>query len=480
MVHPRVRLRAGVDEPHRPRRDADARGLRRLRRKCAGAGNSGDRLGACRPRAAIRRSSMPECTTSGRCSALPACPYADVVHTAVRSLGLSEVAEFNPDEKIIEDLLAPERPLASITLQGFADETSRDSTAPGGGSVAALAGALGAALAAMVANLPHPKEDFSGVRDELEAIAVRGQELKQAMLDAIDDDTWAFQKVMEANKAPEEDSRGGSTRGHDRRRSGATEGHRDVPRDRRPVPAGPGGRHGGLGIGCRRRRHHGPICSRRRSDERAHQPPGHGGRRRGRRHAGAGRRRPREHRGRSSRLVPRSGGDWGGSGGRPILQEARSNGHHTASCWRRIVVPFYFALGAVLKLMDTSATHLPAALVKWVGAFDINLMYVFRLSIAGELAVAGVMVLVPRLARPVGLFLLGVFLPILIGDLALGASSCGCFGAVQVPPWVTLVIDGGLFLGLWWFGRQAPSLALKKSCRHCRSYWPDCGWWPAS
>ena len=67
-----------------------------------------------------------------------------------------------------------------------------------------MAGALGAALAAMVANLPHPKAAFAGVRDELEAIAVRGQELKQAMLDAIDDDTWAFQKVMEASKAPPE------------------------------------------------------------------------------------------------------------------------------------------------------------------------------------------------------------------------------------------------------------------------------------
>jgi formiminotetrahydrofolate cyclodeaminase len=70
--------------------------------------------------------------------------------------------------------------------------------------VAALAGALGAALAAMVANLPHPKSAFAEVRDELEAIAVRGQELKQAMLDAIDDDTWAFQKVMEAGKAPKD------------------------------------------------------------------------------------------------------------------------------------------------------------------------------------------------------------------------------------------------------------------------------------
>lgn len=127
-------------------------------------------------------------------------PEADLVHAAVRSLGLAEVAPFDPAEKVIENILAPERPLASMTLQAFADETSRDSAAPGGGSVAALTGALGAALAAMVANLPHPKSDFEGVRDELEEIAVRAQELKQQLLDAIDADTWAFQALMEAGK----------------------------------------------------------------------------------------------------------------------------------------------------------------------------------------------------------------------------------------------------------------------------------------
>lgn len=132
-------------------------------------------------------------------------PESDIVHTALRSLGLSEVAAFDPTEKIIEDILAPERPLAAMTLQEFSDETSRDSAAPGGGSVAALAGALGAALAAMVANLPHPKSDFEGVRDELESVAVRAQELKQQLLDAIDADTWAFQAVMEANRATGED-----------------------------------------------------------------------------------------------------------------------------------------------------------------------------------------------------------------------------------------------------------------------------------
>ena len=127
-------------------------------------------------------------------------PESDVIHAAVRSLGLNEVSEFSAGEKIIEEVLAPERPLANMSLQAFADETSRDSTAPGGGSVAALAGALAASLAAMVANLPHPKAGFAKVRGELEEVAVRGQELKQQLLDAIDEDTWSFQRLMDANR----------------------------------------------------------------------------------------------------------------------------------------------------------------------------------------------------------------------------------------------------------------------------------------
>jgi len=135
----------------------------------------------------------------------PGIPETDVVHTAVRTLGLNEVSSFEPSEKIIEDILAPERPLASLTVQGFADETSRDSAAPGGGSVAALAAAMAASLAAMVANLAHPKSAYAGVRDQLEEIAVRGQELKQRLLEAIDEDTWAFQQLMEASKSEDSD-----------------------------------------------------------------------------------------------------------------------------------------------------------------------------------------------------------------------------------------------------------------------------------
>jgi len=158
---------------------------------------TGSELVGLIPRQAILDAGRHYLSRMGRS---PGAPQTDIVQAAALSLGLSEVSAFDPKEKIIEDILAPERPLASMTLQGFTDETSRDSTAPGGGSVAALAGALAAALAAMVANLPHPKIAFDGVRSDLEEVAVRAQELKQQLLDAIDGDTWAFQALMDAGK----------------------------------------------------------------------------------------------------------------------------------------------------------------------------------------------------------------------------------------------------------------------------------------
>jgi hypothetical protein len=126
----------------------------------------------------------------------------------------------------------------------------------------------------------------------------------------------------------------------------------------------------------------------------------------------------------------------------------------------RVLVPLWLTTGAVLKLMDLSPTHLPAALIKWCGALGIDLMFVLRFSIAAELIVAGVMVLLPPVARWIGIALLTTFVPVLIGDLMLGASSCGCFGAVKVSPWVTLVMDVTFLLGLLILGRREPRLAM--------------------
>ncbi len=167
------------------------------RARARGMRVTGSELVGLIPRQAILAAGRHYLARMGRSTGVP---EADVVHAAVRSLGLNEVAPFDPKKKVIEYILAEDRPLASMTLQEFADETSRDSAAPGGGSVAALAGALGASLAAMVANLPHPKSAFAPVREGLEAIAVEAQELKQRLLDAIDDDTAAFNRLMEANR----------------------------------------------------------------------------------------------------------------------------------------------------------------------------------------------------------------------------------------------------------------------------------------
>jgi glutamate formiminotransferase/formiminotetrahydrofolate cyclodeaminase len=129
-------------------------------------------------------------------------PEGALIHVAMRTLGLSEVKAFDPAERIIEHRLGDPGRLASMTLRGFADELSTDSPAPGGGSVAALAGALGAALAAMVANLSHAKKGFEGSLDRLDGIAVRGQEIKDRLLAAVDADTTAFDHLLEAMRLP--------------------------------------------------------------------------------------------------------------------------------------------------------------------------------------------------------------------------------------------------------------------------------------
>ncbi len=126
----------------------------------------------------------------------------------------------------------------------------------------------------------------------------------------------------------------------------------------------------------------------------------------------------------------------------------------------RVIVPLWLFVGAVLKLGDLSPSHLPASIIKWAGGLGLDLMFMLRFSIAAELIVVGVMVLLPPLARWTGIVMLASFMPVLIGDLALGASSCGCFGAVAMSPWITLVTDVTFFLGLLLFGRREPRLAL--------------------
>ena len=128
-------------------------------------------------------------------------PVPDLMETAIQSMGLRDVAPFEAGEKVLAMPLI-DGPLVNRTTFDFVDEVSRDTPAPGGGSVAALAGALGGALAAMVANLSVGKGEFSDRYDELCSIAERGQAVKDALLRGVDADTSAFDKVLDAMRMP--------------------------------------------------------------------------------------------------------------------------------------------------------------------------------------------------------------------------------------------------------------------------------------
>ncbi len=129
---------------------------------------------------------------------------ADLITIAVKSLGLEELAPFRPEERIVEYRLrdAAARPLVGMSMRGFVDETASESPAPGGGSVAALVGALGAALGTMVANLSAHKRGWDERWEEFSRWAERGQALKDELLDLVDDDTAAFNRVMSALSLP--------------------------------------------------------------------------------------------------------------------------------------------------------------------------------------------------------------------------------------------------------------------------------------
>ena len=131
-------------------------------------------------------------------------PDAEIIHIAVKSLGLDELAPFKPAERIIEYRLRPVEGgrLARMTLLQFANATAAESAAPGGGSTAALLGALGAALGTMVANLSAHKRGWDERWEEFSRWAERGQELKEELLHLVDADTAAYERVMAAIALP--------------------------------------------------------------------------------------------------------------------------------------------------------------------------------------------------------------------------------------------------------------------------------------
>ncbi|TET67912.1 MAG: glutamate formimidoyltransferase, partial [Candidatus Aminicenantes bacterium] len=133
----------------------------------------------------------------------PGIPEEELIKTAVLSLGLNDVAPFDPQKKIIEyQFKEVENSLVDLNLREFINELSVDSPAPGGGSTAALCGALSAALSSMVSNLTVGKKGYEGVQKKVKKIAEAAQALKDNFLRDVDSDTIAFNKVMEAFKMP--------------------------------------------------------------------------------------------------------------------------------------------------------------------------------------------------------------------------------------------------------------------------------------
>jgi len=128
----------------------------------------------------------------------------ELVRMAIVSMGLSELAPFKPEERIIEYLLKDKASskLAAMSLTDFADETASESPAPGGGSISAYIGALGASLATMVANLSSHKKGWDNQWREFSDWAEKGQQYKDELIRLVDLDTAAFNKIMEAFNLP--------------------------------------------------------------------------------------------------------------------------------------------------------------------------------------------------------------------------------------------------------------------------------------
>ena len=127
----------------------------------------------------------------------------EMIHIAVKSLGLDDLAEFDPRKKIIEYVMKDKTDsLISMNLRQFANETASESAAPGGGSISAYVGSLGIALGTMVSNLSANKRGWDGKIPYYAGIGEQGQALKDRLLELVDKDTDAFNQIMNAIKMP--------------------------------------------------------------------------------------------------------------------------------------------------------------------------------------------------------------------------------------------------------------------------------------
>jgi glutamate formiminotransferase/formiminotetrahydrofolate cyclodeaminase len=129
-------------------------------------------------------------------------PIRDILNTAVQSLGINDVSEFKIEERVLGLPKNLDDALVEMKVTDFVDEVSRESPAPGGGSIAALSGALGASLSSMVSNITANKRGSEKVDDILNEAAVKCQEIKNALVKAVDDDTNAFNAYMDARRLP--------------------------------------------------------------------------------------------------------------------------------------------------------------------------------------------------------------------------------------------------------------------------------------
>ncbi len=131
----------------------------------------------------------------------------EIIKIAVKSLGLDDLKPFNPKEKIIEYMIdgsISSKKLINMNLKGFADETASESPAPGGGSISAYIGSLGVSLATMVANLSSHKKGWDDRWEEFSDWAEKGQKIKDELLHMVDEDTNAFNRIMDAFSLPKD------------------------------------------------------------------------------------------------------------------------------------------------------------------------------------------------------------------------------------------------------------------------------------
>jgi glutamate formiminotransferase/formiminotetrahydrofolate cyclodeaminase len=129
-------------------------------------------------------------------------PEAELIHIAVLSLGLGDLYPFEKEKKIIEYRVRKPGELTSMKIDDFTNLLSTDAPAPGGGSVAALCGALSGALSSMVGALTHGKKGYEEAFDDVEQIGVKAQRLKDEFIADVDRDTEAFNNVMAAARLP--------------------------------------------------------------------------------------------------------------------------------------------------------------------------------------------------------------------------------------------------------------------------------------